>query len=76
MIIPSRHGVHPTLTSTGRVVHSWVPGPADKLHGPSRWLEVWARLRQAHSRCHAARILIAAWRHGVTLSGPAISRRR
>lgn len=65
-----RHGVPATLTTTGRVVSTWVPGEADVLTGLARWREVWGRLRTQYGRWQALRIMVAAWRHGVVLSGP------
>jgi hypothetical protein len=70
--MPTRHGVPATLTSTGRVVSTWLPGEANALTGLRRWREVWHRLRLAHNRRSALRVLVAAWRHGVVLSGPAV----
>lgn len=69
----TRHGVPATLTSTGRVVQSWDPGPADRLTGIPRLVEIWARFRHAHPRPQAARLLYAAWRHGVALSGTPVT---
>ena len=68
-----RHGVPATLTSAGRVVTTWNPGEAESLTGWLRWREVWARLRQQHTRRTSVRLLLAAWRHGVALGGPAIT---
>lgn len=70
-----RHGVPATLTSTGRVVGSWTPGEANALRGFARWHETYRRLRQAHSIGRALTITVAAWRHGVVLSGEAVGRR-
>jgi hypothetical protein len=66
-----RHGVPATLLHTGRVVHTWLPGQADQLAGWRRWWEVYRRFRRQHGRRVALRLTAAAWRHGVTLSGPA-----
>lgn len=66
-----RHGVPATLTSTGRVVGSWLPGEADRLRGVARWREVYRRLRRTRDRRTSVRLTAAAWRHGVTLSGSA-----
>jgi hypothetical protein len=68
-----RHGVPATLTSTGRIASTWIPGEADRLTGRHRWVEVWTRFRQQHPRFTSARLLVAAWRHGVVLGGPAMS---
>jgi hypothetical protein len=63
-----RHGVPSTITSTGRVVQSWTPGPDNALPPPSRYLEAWRRFRRKHNRRTSARLLVAAWRHGFALS--------
>lgn len=63
-----RHGVPSTITSTGRVVQSWLPGEANDLPEHLRLLEAWIRLRKQHNRRTAARLLAAAWRHGFVLS--------
>jgi hypothetical protein len=68
-----RHGVPATLTSTGRVSHTWLPGEADRLTGWRRWWEVCRRFRHHHGWPTALRLTAAAWRHGVTLSGPAMT---
>ena len=68
-----RHGVPATLTSAGRVAQTWLPGPADRLTGWRRWWEVYRRLRRHHGRWTGLRLTAAAWRHGVTLSGPAMT---
>ena len=68
-----RHGVPATLTSTGRVSQTWLPGEADRLTGWRRWWEVYQRLRNHHGRLAGLRLTVAAWRHGVTLSGPAMT---
>lgn len=66
----NRHGVPATLTSTGRITSTWLPGDADSLAGLARWREVWRRLRTRYNRRQSLRVAISAWRHGVTLSGP------
>lgn len=64
-----RHGLPATLTSTGRVVPSFTPGPAEALTGVARWREVYGRLRKSYGTWDSLRLTVAAWRHGVTLSG-------
>jgi hypothetical protein len=63
-----RHGVPATITSTGRIAHSWTPGPDDSLPTLRRYREAWRRLRQKHDRRTSTRLLAAAWRHGFVLS--------
>jgi hypothetical protein len=67
----SRHALPSTLTSTGRIAQTWTPGPAEVLTGCARWHEVHRRLRLRHGRVVAVWLAVAAWRHGVTLSGAA-----
>lgn len=68
-----RHGVPATLTSTGRVVGSWLPGEADRLRGVARWREVYRRFRRTRGRRTSLMLTAASWRHGVTLSGSTTS---
>lgn len=70
-----RHGVPSTLTTAGTVVQYWLPGEADRLRGAARWLEVYTRLRRKYGRAPALLLTAAAWRHGVTLSGPSMRRK-
>ena len=72
MIRFTRHGVPSTLTTAGTVSQTWVPGEADVLRGAARYLEVYTRFRRKHGRRQALRLTAAAWRHGVTLSGPRV----
>lgn len=63
-----RHGVPATITSTGRISQAFVPGSAEALSGPPRWVEVYRRFRRSHSRRSALRLTVAAFRHGCVLS--------
>jgi hypothetical protein len=63
-----RHGVPATITSTGRVTSTWLPGEDDTLTGLPRMREAWRRLRHHHGRLTTARLVLAAWRHGFVLS--------
>lgn len=67
-----RHALPSTLTSAGRVTQTWLPGPAESLHGLPRWVEVYKRLRQQHGIRFSLRATVVAWRHGVCLSGPRV----
>jgi hypothetical protein len=66
----TRHGVPSTITTTGRVVQTWLPGEANNLTGMRRLWELWRRLRRQHNRRMSWRIAVAAHRHGYVLSGP------
>lgn len=63
------HGVPSTVTSVGRVVRSWTPGPANRLKGVDRYREVYARLNSRWRLRVTIRLMFSLWRHGFVLSG-------
>lgn len=67
----TRHAISATMTSTGHITQEapLLVGPADALTGPARYREVYRRARQRHSVRSSLRIVLHAYRHGVTLSG-------
>lgn len=63
-----RHGVPATITSTGRVSQSFVPGPAESLTGVHRWAEVYRRFCYTHPAVQGGETHgcgLASWRCSV-----------
>jgi hypothetical protein len=61
-----------SLTTTGRVVTSYLPGEANDLLGWARHREVLRRFRRSHGPLTALWLTLATHRHGVALmSAPA-----